>query len=82
MSWNAWMSIYPKTTHNEFNDQMVIKINNLHLNSKPVVSSDVWRHWELQKCLTNIYLSWEFALPSTTILSNSGHLTISTERSS
>ena len=36
---------------------------------------NVWRLWELalHEYLTNIYLSWEFALPSTTLLSISVH---------
>ena len=37
---------------------------------------NVWRLWQLvlHEYLTNIYLSWEFALPSTTLLSISVHL--------
>ena len=39
------------------------------------MSWNVRRLWELilHKYLTNIYLCWKFALPSTTLISNSGH---------
>ena len=64
------VSVCPKITKNELNDQLIIKHQNLA--PKLQTCSEL-------KCLKtlrigSLYLSWESALPSTTLLSISVHL--------